>query len=99
MNVRDTQALTATQYDALLNDKQQRESSGYIHNALVATQQRKKKKLFSDYVVYAMLALSFGLAPSGGIHMQVVKGKASETQYAICPGAREKRREVALGRP
>jgi hypothetical protein len=30
--------------------------------------------------------------------MQFVKGKPSETQYATCPGARAKRREVALGR-
>jgi hypothetical protein len=44
-------------------------------------------------------ALNFGLAPSGGIHMQFVKGKPPETQNATCPGARAKRREVALGRP
>jgi hypothetical protein len=56
----------------------------------------KTNKLFSDY---AILAVSFGLAPSGGIHMQFVKGKPPETQYATCPGARAKRREVALGRP
>jgi hypothetical protein len=31
---------------------------------------------------YAILALSFGLAPSGGIHMQVVKRRPPETQYA-----------------
>jgi hypothetical protein len=35
--------------------------------------------LFGDY---AILALSFGLAPRGGIHMQFVKGKPPETQYA-----------------
>jgi hypothetical protein len=31
--------------------------------------------------------------------MQFVKGKSPETQYATRPGARAKRREVALGRP
>jgi hypothetical protein len=31
--------------------------------------------------------------------MQFVKGKPPETQNATRPGAREKRREVALGRP
>jgi hypothetical protein len=31
--------------------------------------------------------------------MQFVKGKPPETQYATRPGARAKRREVALGRP
>jgi hypothetical protein len=55
-----------------------------------------KQIKFSDY---AILALSFGLAPHGGIHMQFVKGKPPETQCATCPGARAKRREVALGRP
>jgi hypothetical protein len=31
--------------------------------------------------------------------MQFVKGKPPETHYATRPGARAKRREVALGRP
>jgi hypothetical protein len=31
--------------------------------------------------------------------MQFVKGKPPESQYATRPGARAKRREVALGRP
>jgi hypothetical protein len=31
--------------------------------------------------------------------MQLVKGKPPETQYATRPGARAKRREVALDRP
>jgi hypothetical protein len=31
--------------------------------------------------------------------MHFVKGKPPETQYATRPGARAKRREVALGRP
>jgi hypothetical protein len=31
--------------------------------------------------------------------MQFVKGKPPETQFATRPGARAKRREVALGRP
>jgi hypothetical protein len=31
--------------------------------------------------------------------MQFVKGKPPETQYATRPGARAKRREVALGTP
>jgi hypothetical protein len=31
--------------------------------------------------------------------MHFVKGKLPETQYATRPGARVKRREVALGRP
>jgi hypothetical protein len=31
--------------------------------------------------------------------MQFVKGKPPETQYATRPGARAKRRQVALGRP
>jgi hypothetical protein len=54
-----------------------------------------KMKSFGDY---AILTLIFGLAPSGGIHMQFIKGKPPETQYATCPGARAKRQEVALGR-
>jgi hypothetical protein len=48
-----------------------------------------KKELLGDY---AILAWSFGLAPSGGIHMQFLKRKPPETQYATCPGARAKRR-------
>jgi hypothetical protein len=31
--------------------------------------------------------------------MQFVKGKPPDTQYATCPGARAKRRDVALVRP
>jgi hypothetical protein len=47
---------------------------------------------------YAILAYSFGLALSGEVHMQFVKGNPTETQFATYPGARAKRREVALGR-
>jgi hypothetical protein len=60
----------------------------------VPTSRCKKKKFFGDY---SILTESFGLAPSGGIHMQSVKGKPQETRYATRPGARSKRREVALG--
>jgi hypothetical protein len=47
--------------------------------------------------VYAIIAVSFGLAPSGGIHMHFVKGRPPVAHYSTCPGARAKRREVALG--
>jgi hypothetical protein len=65
-------------------------------SSLSCCQGNKINKLFGDY---AILALSFGLAARGGIHMQFVKVKPPETKYATRPGARVKRREVALGRP
>jgi hypothetical protein len=62
----------------------------------VAHSESHMNKSFGDY---AILALSFGLAPHGEIHMQFVQRKPPETQYATRPGARAKSREVALGRP
>jgi hypothetical protein len=51
-------------------------------------------ELFGDY---AILAVNFDLAPSGGISMQFAKRNPPEAQYPTCPGAHAKRREVVLG--
>jgi hypothetical protein len=49
------------------------------HSSTNKLETNEDNELFGDY---AILTLSFGLAPSGGIHMQLVQGDPPETQNA-----------------
>jgi hypothetical protein len=85
LDAKDPQQTLPTQ-DSPPEKRRQNRKCAYMHACL-------------EFGYYAILALSFGLAPDGGIHMQFVNEKPPETQYTTRPGARAKRREVALAKP